>query len=50
MNPGEQFSFLIEKIIAERMDRVISFNEGRTVSIEEQGQDLIYTVECSRVE
>ena len=45
MNTGEQFRFLVEKSIAQRMDRVITFNDGRAVSIKEQGGDLLYTVE-----
>ncbi|XCN72988.1 MAG: hypothetical protein Q3M24_22385 [Candidatus Electrothrix aestuarii] len=45
MSAGEQFSFLIEKHIAERMDRVITFNDGRVISVEAQGGDLLYTVE-----
>ena len=42
---GEQFSFLVEKKIAERINRVIAINDGRAVTIEEQGEDLVYTVE-----
>jgi hypothetical protein len=45
MASGEQFSFLVEKKIAERMNRVITINDGRAVSAEEQGEDLVYTVE-----
>ena len=45
MASGEQFSFFIEKKIAERMNRVIAINDGRVVTVEEQGEDLIYTVE-----
>ena len=45
MSAGEQFSFLVEKGIAQRMDRVITFNDGRVVNIKEWGEDLIYTVE-----
>jgi len=45
MASGQQFSFLVEKKIAERMSRVITINDGRAVSVEEQGEDLIYTVE-----
>ncbi|WP_446010329.1 hypothetical protein [Candidatus Electrothrix sp.] len=45
MHTGEQFSFVVEKKIAERMDRVIAFNDGRAVAVKEQGKDLIYTVE-----
>ncbi|WPD21950.1 MAG: hypothetical protein SD837_17305 [Candidatus Electrothrix scaldis] len=45
MSAGEQFSFLVEKSIAQRMDRVITFNDGRVVNIKEWGEDLIYTVE-----
>lgn len=45
MAPGEQFSFLIEKKIAQRIDRVIAVNDGRAISVEEEGEDLIYTAE-----
>ncbi len=45
MSSGEQFSFLVEKKIAQRINRVIAVNDGRAVSVEEQGEDLIYTVE-----
>ena len=45
MGAGEKFSFLVEKSIARRMERVIAFNDGRTVSVKEQGEDVIYTVE-----
>jgi len=45
MASGEQFSFLVEKKIAERMNRVIAVNDGRVVSAEEQGEDLVYKVE-----
>ncbi|MGB5684996.1 MAG: hypothetical protein WBM35_04235 [Candidatus Electrothrix sp.] len=45
MASGEQFSFLVEKKIAQRIDRVIAVNDGRVVSAEEQGEDLVYTVE-----
>jgi hypothetical protein len=45
MTAGARFSFLAEKKIAERMERVITINDGRTVSVKEQGEDLMYTVE-----
>jgi hypothetical protein len=45
MASGEQFSFVVEKKIGLRMDRVIAINDGRAVSVEEQGEDLVYTVE-----
>ncbi|WP_339137285.1 MAG: hypothetical protein WGN25_04635 [Candidatus Electrothrix sp. GW3-4] len=45
MRAGQQFSFLVEQKIAQRMDRVITFNDGRAIRIEEQGEDLLYTVE-----
>ena len=45
MQMGEQFTFIIENKIAQRMDRVITINDGRAVRIEEQGQNLLYTVE-----
>ena len=45
MASGEQFSFLVEKKIAQRIDRVIAVNDGRAISVEEEGEDLIYTVE-----
>jgi len=45
MSSGQQFSFVVEKKIAERMDRVIAINDGRAVNVEEQAEDLVYTVE-----
>jgi hypothetical protein len=45
MANGEQFSFVVEKKIGQRMDRVITISDGRAVSVEEQGEDLVYTVE-----
>ncbi len=45
MDSGQQFSFIVEKKIAQRIDRVIAINDGRAVSVTEQGVDLIYIVE-----
>jgi len=45
MSSGKQFRFLIEKKIAPQMDRVITINDGRTLKVGEQGEDLLYTVE-----
>ncbi len=45
MGSGQQFSFIVEKKIAQRIDRVVAINDGRAVSVAEQGEDLIYIVE-----
>lgn len=45
MESGQQFSFIVEEKIAQRIDRVIAINDGRAVSVTEQGEDLIYIVE-----
>ena len=45
MDPGQQFSFIVEKKIAQRIDRVIAVNDGRAVFVAEQGEDLVYIVE-----
>jgi hypothetical protein len=45
MNSGQQFSFVVEKKIVQQIDRVIAINDGRAVAVQEQGKDLIYTVE-----
>jgi hypothetical protein len=45
MGAGQQFSFIVEKKIAQRIDRVVAFNDGQAVSVAEQGEDLIYIVE-----
>ena len=45
MRSGQRFSFLVEKKIAQRIDRVVAINDGRAVSVQKQGEVLVYTVE-----
>jgi len=45
METGQQFTFIVEEEIAQRMERVITINDGCAVSVTEQNGDVIYIVE-----
>ncbi len=45
MNRGQQFSFIIERNIVKRIERVITVNYGRIACKEERDKDVVYTVE-----
>jgi hypothetical protein len=45
METGQRFSFIVDKTIAQRINRVIAINDGRAVTVTAQGEDLIYIVE-----
>jgi hypothetical protein len=45
MSNGQQFSFIIEKDIVKRMDRVVRMNDGRVLHKRQQDGDVVYTVE-----
>ena len=45
MNNGARFNFIVAGDIADRIERVIMINDGRVVSKEPSGNDVVYTVE-----
>jgi hypothetical protein len=45
MSVGQQFSFVIDRDIAKRMDRVVRVNDGHVVRKQERDKDVVYTVE-----
>ena len=45
MKKGQEYSFIISRDIADRMDRVVMINDGRIVDKQPSGGDVIYTVE-----
>jgi len=45
MLSGQQFSFIIARDIAERMERVVMINDGRILNTTMQSGDMVYTVE-----
>ena len=45
MKTGQGYSFIVSMDMAERMDRVVMINDGRIVSKQPSGGDMVYTVE-----
>ena len=45
MKSGQGYCFIVSMDTAERMDRVVMINDGRIVSKQQSGGDMVYTVE-----
>jgi hypothetical protein len=45
MKSGKGYSFIVSMKMADRMDRVVMMNDGRIVSKQQRGGDMVYTVE-----
>ncbi len=45
MKSGQEYNFIVSMDIADRMDRVVMINDGRIVTKQQSGGDMVYTVE-----